>query len=89
MTDHSIRPDQCRFCKSRCCRTRIHTRDYGFDELACYRHIKQLEHLADGTLGINNGVMRCHVSSTIPMLRGALCSCEQDEKRLAQKQRTA
>lgn len=66
----AIHPARCRFCSSRKCCTRICTDDLGFDEVACHRHIKELERLADGTLGVSNGVKRWHLTSTRTYRRG-------------------
>lgn len=62
--------DQCRFCGSRKCYTRIATNNRGYDELACYQHIKELERHSDETLGVHNGVLRWHLSSSRPLMRG-------------------
>ena len=62
------RKDECLFCTSRCCYTRIHNETY--DEIACSKHIKELEKHSDNKLGINNGIMREHLSSTCKLQRG-------------------
>ena len=60
---------QCLFCGSRKCYTRIYTRNLGYDEVACDRHIKELEAHADETLG-SPGTLRMHLSSTGTQRRG-------------------
>jgi hypothetical protein len=42
-----VRPNQCRFCYSRCCYYSIISRDGSFDEVACLRHVRELEQLSD------------------------------------------
>ncbi len=61
---------QCLVCGSRKSTTRIHTDNLGYDEVACSRHIAELEHHADATLGVNNGVLRWHVTSSGGVMRG-------------------
>jgi len=57
------RSNQCRFCTSRRCRTRIVT--LGFDEIACSRHVRDLEALVDQhVLGV-----RLHQHSSEPLRR--------------------
>lgn len=62
--------NQCLFCNSRQCHTRIYTDNMGYDEVACSKHIKELEHHADETLGSHNGVLRWHHSSSGFLTRG-------------------
>lgn len=64
--------NQCLFCRSRQCHTRIHTDNLGYDEVACIRHVKELEQHADETLGSNNGVLRWHISSSGLLERGTI-----------------
>ena len=52
-----MRRDQCFACKSRKCGTRIWAA--GFDEIACSKHVKELEALADTTL---MGAVRIYTS---------------------------
>lgn len=55
--------NKCLFCKSRKCSTRIvRTEAPRYDEVACSKHINDLEKHADYTLGVNNGIMRWHIS---------------------------
>lgn len=52
-----MRKDQCFACGSRKCGTRIWAA--GFDEIACFKHVKELETLADTTL---MGAVRIYTS---------------------------
>lgn len=56
--------NQCLFCSSRRCHLAIYTESRSYDEVACSRHIHELEEHADKTLGVKNGVMRWHYSGT-------------------------
>lgn len=67
-----MRKDQCLFCASRKCYHRIVTIDYGYDEIVCSRHIKELEQHADETL---NGKLRCNIESTGQVKRGEPYPC--------------
>lgn len=60
---------KCLFCGSRKCSTRVYTRNLGYDEVACDKHIKELHTHADETLG-SPGVIRMHLSSTGSLKRG-------------------
>lgn len=64
------RVDECLFCRSRSCYTKICTDDFIFDEVACNNHILDLEKHSDKVLGKDNGVMRSHVTSTARLKRG-------------------
>lgn len=68
---------KCLFCNSHKCYTRIYTKNLGYDELACDKHIKQLEAHADETLG-SPGTIRMHLSSTGKLMRGIVS--EEDWK---------
>ena len=65
-----MRRDQCLFCKSRSCYTKIYTDDFRYDEVACDKHVHDLEKHSDKVLGKNNGVMRTHLSGTSKLKRG-------------------
>ena len=52
-----MRKDQCFACGSRKCGTRIWAA--GFDEIACFKHVKELEALADTVL---MGAVRIYTS---------------------------
>ncbi len=58
------RKDECLFCSSRKCYTRIVTDDKRYDEISCGNHVIDMEKHSNNVLGRNNGVMRWHVSST-------------------------
>lgn len=62
-----MRKDQCKFCTSRKCNTRIVTPNLGYDEIACRKHGRELEKHADETL---NGGLRCNTSSMGSLKRG-------------------
>jgi len=65
------RKDECLFCNSRSCYTRILRKDEPvYDEIACSKHISELEKHSDKALGIKNGIMRNYISSTGKMKRG-------------------
>lgn len=64
------RPNECRFCTSRKCTLRIVSLAAKFDDIACGRHIRDLEVLADNELGAKNGIMRAHISGTSHKRRG-------------------
>ena len=57
-----IRSNQCYFCRSTNCFTRIYTVDLTFDEIACHDCKDKLVLHADRVLG-NPGKMRHHLSS--------------------------
>ena len=61
---------KCKFCKSVRCHYRIVSVDGAYDEVACNRHIRILEDDADRVLGINNGRLRTHITSTGLVNRG-------------------
>lgn len=63
-----MRGDQCLFCGSRVCYCRIVSEDLLYDEIACNRHIRQLEEHADSVL---SGKIRNHISGTSKKVRGA------------------
>lgn len=58
---------RCAFCRSYACYERVFTRDGAFDEVACRRHIKELQKLSDIMLP---GVSKVFSSSTGPQSRG-------------------
>lgn len=62
-----LRKDQCRFCSSRKCYTRIVTPDLQFDEVACRRHTRCLALYADREL---RGALRWNIDSTGNLKRG-------------------
>ena len=65
------RKDECLFCKSRKCSVRIvRTEKPFYDEIACDKHASEMEKHADKELGINNGIMRWHISSSGILKRG-------------------
>jgi hypothetical protein len=59
------RSDECRFCTRRKCYNRIATRDGSFDEIACPKHVDQLEQLAIETVEGD----REHITGTEPLQR--------------------
>lgn len=66
-----LRKDQCLFCKSRRCHIRIvRYEEPKYDEVACNRHILELEKHSDEVLGYKNGVMRHHITSSGQLKRG-------------------
>jgi len=66
-----MRKDQCLFCNSRSCNTRIvRLEEPKYDEVACRRHIEDLEKQSDEVLGRGNGVMRHHITSSGQLKRG-------------------
>jgi hypothetical protein len=67
-----MRKDQCKFCTSRSCYVRIYTDDLSYDEVACNKHIIDLEKHSDRVLGRGNGVMRTHVTGTSKKKRGKM-----------------
>lgn len=65
------RIDECLFCSSRSCNTRIvRSTSPVYDEIACDKHVTDLEKHSDETLGKHNGVMRSHLSSSGRLKRG-------------------
>ena len=64
-----MRRDQCRFCFSARCYSRVVSLDrrVDWDEVACRKHARELEALADEEIP---GVYRTHISSTDPLARG-------------------
>jgi hypothetical protein len=65
------RKDECLFCKSRNCHTRIvRLEKPQYDEVACNVHIFELEEHSDIVLGSKNGLMRWHMSGTSRHKRG-------------------
>ena len=65
------RKDKCLFCTSRSCHTRIfRIEEPKYDEIACHRHIQDLEKHSDEVLGAKNGITRTHLSSTRKLKRG-------------------
>ena len=68
MTTRIKRVDQCKFCASTLCHTRIITAFFGFDEIACCDHIRDLELHADQVLA---GAVRHCISSSGKLKRGA------------------
>jgi hypothetical protein len=70
------RKDECLFCASRSCYTRIvRLVEPKYDEVACSQHISELEKHSDEVLGRRNGVMRNHISSTGRMKRCEMMEC--------------
>jgi len=55
------RSDECLFCGSRSCYYRIHTYGHEYDELACPKHVADLERDADRRA---SRVPKAHVNST-------------------------
>jgi len=41
-----------------------------YDEIACSKHILELEKHSNEVLGTKNSVMRCHISGTTKQCRG-------------------
>ena len=69
----SKRKDECIFCKSRSCSTRIvRLAEPKYDEIACNKHITDMEKHSDEVLGTHNGIMRSHISSTGRQKRGEI-----------------
>lgn len=66
-----MKGSKCFFCNSYRSYLRIVTPNLGYDQVACQKHISDLEKHADATLGSGNGVLRMHVSSTGILFRGA------------------
>jgi hypothetical protein len=65
------RNDECLFCGKRSCSTRIvRLETPTYDEIACDKHIADLEKHSDEVLGSKNGVMRCHITSSGRLKRG-------------------
>jgi hypothetical protein len=63
---------ECAFCTSRQINTRIVA--VGFDELACWRHVKELEHYADWAL---RGANRMHSSADVgPRKKGGVSALD-------------
>jgi hypothetical protein len=74
------RKDECLFCGSRKCHTRIYRRDIPiYDEVACPKHANELEKHSDKTLGIKNGVYRNHLSGSRTYKRGEIYDWELKE----------
>jgi hypothetical protein len=70
------RKDECLFCSSRSCYSRIvRLVAPQYDEVACYKHVEDLEKHSDKVLGYKNGVLRNHISSTGRMKRGEMMEC--------------
>jgi len=66
-----MRKDQCLFCRSRSCYSRIVRKEEpNYDEIACDKHISDLEKHSDEILGKNNGIIRTHITSTGKLRRG-------------------
>lgn len=64
------RKDECLFCKNRKCYTRIvRVESPSYDEIACDRHITELEKHSDEMLGKGNGIMRHHLSGNTQQKR--------------------
>jgi hypothetical protein len=71
------RKDECLFCTSRNCYTRIYRREVPiYDELACRRHVEELQKHSDEVLGTNNGIYRNHISGTGTFKRGEVYQWE-------------
>jgi hypothetical protein len=69
-----MKKTKCKFCNSLRCHTRIISEDKTYDEIACDKHIHDLESDSDKILGSHNGVMRTHISSSMTVKRGELVS---------------
>lgn len=75
------RKDECLFCTSRNCHTRIYRRDVPiYDEIACSKHVNDLEKHSDEMLGINNGIMRAYASGTGTYKRGEVYKWELEKE---------
>ena len=78
------RKDECLFCKSRACYTRIYResdeKGPAYDEVACDKHIIDLEKHSDEVLGSHNGVMRWHQGSTGKLKRGEKIHSDMEPK---------
>jgi hypothetical protein len=57
--------DKCKFCSSRTCYTRIVSRYFVFDEIACCDHVRDLEAYASGFEGAKK-----HITSSQKIKRG-------------------
>jgi hypothetical protein len=59
------RIDECLFCSSRKCHARIvRSLEPKYDEIACDKHVRDLQLHNDEALGKNNGIMRVHQSGS-------------------------
>lgn len=59
------RSDECLFCHSRSCFSKIYRHEEPtYDEIACRKHTNDLANHCDNTLGVDNGIIRNHISST-------------------------
>lgn len=64
------RKDECQFCSSRSCYTRIvRFEDPIYDEVFCHKHMDEAHQKCNEVLGIGKN-MRHHISSTGKMSRG-------------------
>lgn len=69
------RKDECLFCSSRKCGTRIvRLIEPKYDEIACDKHVLELEKHSDKVLGTHNGILRNHISS-YKVKRGEILDC--------------
>jgi len=71
--------DSCFMCNSRRCFTRIYTKDLEFDEVACDKHIHDLEIYADKTL---NRKLRTNETCSNPLSRAKKHSLPPNLKKL-------
>jgi hypothetical protein len=59
------RKDECLFCNSRSCYFQIYRfEEPVYNEIACSKHITDLEKHSEKVLGTNNGIKRTHLTST-------------------------
>ena len=89
MKTRKKRKDECFTCTSRACYTRVvRENDPKYDEVACRKHIKELEHHADEMLGSGNGIIRSHISSTGYQKRGVALTQEMRKEIKGEEQIT-
>lgn len=75
------RKDECLFCSSRRCYTRIYrVEEPSYDEIACDKHIHELEKHNDEVLGSHNRVMRVHQSSSSRLKRSGPIHSDMEPK---------
>ncbi len=64
--------NECQFCKSIHCFQQIYRdEEPKYDEVYCNKHIKEAEKACDEVLGIGNGLVRTHRSSSGRISRGS------------------
>lgn len=59
--------NECLFCESRCCTSRIQLCDFSYDEIACDRHGDDL--ISHSNNNIEKGKLRSHISGSGSMSR--------------------